>query len=304
GELFSASRYNGNSARTVIERQQRTQRGSNSSNGGGLIALGRNHRGNNGQKTKEPSSLHRSCVSFALFLSPLSPNIIDLYYWHTALRRFFRSAHQHRPFSFSLSTKHSSSKRDKGSSSESVRGVGSPGGDEQIRERRKSLRKREMKKRKEEEIEMRKKEREMRESGGDKGRQVLSWRIQVAQRASSQRARLERSVQLGSGLVAFQSQLLRSCNITPLSGKEERKGRRAFFVWLCLKSVPDGRDQWGPLVLTLSNSTCCILTAVLSLHLISHSPVARHRNQIHHKECLCFPLYKSKLPLEHPLKPV
>lgn len=68
------------------------------------------------------SSPHRLGVSFALFLSPLSPNIIDLYYRHTALRKSFRSAHQHRmiqhplmssawrddPFSLSLSTKHSS----------------------------------------------------------------------------------------------------------------------------------------------------------------------------------------------------
>lgn len=57
GELFSASRYNGNSARTVIERQQRTQRGSNSSNGGGLIALGRNHRGNNHRGTEDEGTL-------------------------------------------------------------------------------------------------------------------------------------------------------------------------------------------------------------------------------------------------------
>ncbi|KYQ58151.1 hypothetical protein ALC60_02883 [Trachymyrmex zeteki] len=72
GIINQRNRYNGNSARTVIERQQRTQRGSNSSNGGGLIALGRNHRGNN----------HRY---------PL-----------------MSSAWRDDPFSFSLSTKHSS----------------------------------------------------------------------------------------------------------------------------------------------------------------------------------------------------
>lgn len=63
--------------------------------------------------------------------------------------------------------------KDKGSSSKSVRAVGSPGGDEQIRERRRSRRRKKMKKCKEEKIEMRKEEREMRESGGGKGRQVL-----------------------------------------------------------------------------------------------------------------------------------
>lgn len=35
-------------------------------------------------------------LSSSSFFSPLSPNIIDLYYRHTALRRSFRSAHQHR----------------------------------------------------------------------------------------------------------------------------------------------------------------------------------------------------------------
>lgn len=39
------------------------------------------------------SSVH---VSLVLFLSPLSPNIIDRYYRHTAHRRSSRSAHQHR----------------------------------------------------------------------------------------------------------------------------------------------------------------------------------------------------------------
>lgn len=37
------------------------------------------------------------CILRSLpFSHPLSPNIIDLYYRHTALRRSFRSAHQHR----------------------------------------------------------------------------------------------------------------------------------------------------------------------------------------------------------------
>lgn len=59
--FFGIERYNGNSAQTVIEREQRTQRGSNSSNGGGggLIALGRNHRENDGRTAREPSSLPR-----------------------------------------------------------------------------------------------------------------------------------------------------------------------------------------------------------------------------------------------------
>jgi len=103
-----------------------------------------------------------------------------------------------------------------------------------------------------------------------------------------------RTVQLGSGLVAFQSRLLRAspprCSTSTKRGR--KGGARALSVWLCLESVPsfsgqrvlDRRDQWGPLILTLSNSTRCILTAALSPHHVSHSPVARHRNQIHHKE--------------------
>lgn len=104
-----------------------------------------------------------------------------------------------------------------------------------------------------------------------------------------------RTVQLGSGLVAFQSRLLRAspprCSTRKKRGR--KGGRRALFrfgcVWNLFSSFPgqrvlDRRDQWGPLVLTLSNSTRCILTAVLSPHYVSHSPAARHRNQIHHKE--------------------
>lgn len=59
--------------------------------------------------------------------------------------------------------------KDKGSSGESVRAVGPLGGDEQIRERRRSRGKKKIKKREEEKKErMGKKEREGRESGGGK----------------------------------------------------------------------------------------------------------------------------------------
>lgn len=94
--------------------------------------------------------------------------------------------------------------------------------------------------------------------------------------------------------MAFQSRLLRAspprCSMSKKRGR--KGGARALLVWLCLESVLsfsgqrvlDRRDQWGSLVLTLSNSTRCILTAALSPYHVSHSPVARHRNQIHHKE--------------------
>lgn len=46
------------------------------------------------------SSRHAVCrilrALFLSFFSPLSPNIIDLYYRHTALRRSFQATHQHR----------------------------------------------------------------------------------------------------------------------------------------------------------------------------------------------------------------
>lgn len=91
-------------------------------------------------------------------------------------------------------------------------------------------------------------------------------------------------------------ELASSCITTPLFGEEERKrerGERCAFSFRCvwnlfLRSRTAHTRREGsmesPLALTLSNSTRCILTAVLSPHHMSHSPVARHRNQILNKE--------------------
>jgi len=81
---------------------------------------------------------------------------------------------------------------------------------------------------------------------------------------------------------------------TPLTGIEERERERGALsrFGVCPESVSpflDGRDQWALFpslpfptdssfllrsALTLSDGTCCILTAVLSPNYVSHSPVA------------------------------
>lgn len=73
----------------------------------------------------------------------------------------------------------------------------------------------------------------------------------------------------GSGLVAFQSRLLRApprCLPVWRRRGRIRGGLLRFVAGICSSFRRVHKYQWGPEALTLSNSTCRILTAVLSLH--------------------------------------